>query len=199
MPCVYFFAPAAEVTGLGVAGLLGTDDLGREKFTEAFPWLSACSATFDNLLFCRDVAGGGILALSTLEPLPPLPRGVGDMTRCGGSKLLDLLCPVGICVGSAGTGGASGAGLTTPLTLPFPPGDGDLNVRSVIDPPLPLRCRLPQSLHVEVICCSTRDGGVGSPGEEAVSGFLPRSLKSRSISDRPVEASRWCHKYRRRS
>lgn len=81
-----------------------------------------------------------MLDRSTLEPLPPLPDGVGDIMRCGGSRLADLLCALGMFFGSAGTGGASGAGDTASFERP---GDGDLKVRSVMDPPLFCRCSPP--------------------------------------------------------
>ena len=133
VPCVYFFFPAE----VGVVGLLIGGDMGREKLMLLLllPCLSrsGLSVTFDNLFVGREVAGGGMLALSALDPLPP-PRGEGDVMRCGGSKLADLLCPSDTFLGNAGTGGASGAGDTGPSFRP--PGEGERNVRSVMDPPL---------------------------------------------------------------
>jgi hypothetical protein len=118
--------------------------MGREKLMEPGLLLfslssSSDSTTFDSRLFCLDVPGGGMLALSTLDPRLPCAS-AGDITRCGGSRLLLLLCPVGISLGSAGTGGASAAGLTAPFCLP---GDGERKVRSVMLPELLARCRPP--------------------------------------------------------
>ena len=104
VPCVYL-PPAGA---LSVAALLLSADIGREKF-RLLPFSVSVvpSATFDNLLVDRVVAEGGMLALSTLAPRPPLPAGVGDMIRCGGSRLADLFCEPDMFFGSAGTGGAS--------------------------------------------------------------------------------------------
>lgn len=120
--------------------------MGREKLTLLFRLLSersSCSSwTFDSRLPARELAGGGILFLSMLAALPaPRPDGVGEMTRWGGSKLEERWCCFGTDFGTAGTGGAL---LAEEVKLFDLPGDGDLNVRSVIDPPLSRRCRAPR-------------------------------------------------------
>jgi hypothetical protein len=137
VPCVYFFAPAA---GLGVVGLDGCEDMGREKLIELL--LSSFSARFDSLFACRDVEGVLSPARSMLPPRPP--RGAGDIMRRGGSTLLARFDAVDIFFGRAGTGGASGAGLTAWSVLLLLPGDGDRKVRSVIDPPLFALCNPPR-------------------------------------------------------
>ena len=130
VPCVYFFAAPVG------AGLLCCGDMGREKLREGLLGplfiLSASSAsvTFDNLLACRAVPAGGAFTRSALEPLLP-SGGVGDVIRCGESKLVFLLCAFG---GSAGTGGTSEPGELGDIAPFLRPGDGDLNVRSVMEP-----------------------------------------------------------------
>ena len=70
--------------------------------------------------------------LSTLVPLPACVGG-GDIIRSGGSKLAALFRFDWSLFGMGGTGGATGA----MFGLPFVgPGEGDRNVRSVIEPPL---------------------------------------------------------------
>lgn len=73
--------------------------------------------------------------------------------------LAERWCPRTLA-GSAGTGGASGAGLTGAL---FRPGEGDLNVRSLMEPlllflcnpplPKPLRVPLPTTLALPIEVC----------------------------------------------
>lgn len=89
------------------------------------------------------LAAGAFALRSTLELLL-LGPGSGDKTRAmGGSKLGVRFCslrgPSGMFLGTAGTGGAQPAAEAGLLLLPGP-GDGDLNVRSVIDPELILLC-----------------------------------------------------------
>ena len=137
VPCVYFFAAAVD------AGLFCVGDMGREKLREGLFGLffafsiSCASLTFDSLLACREVPGGGMLVRSALDPLLP-SCGVGDMILCGGSRLDDLWCIFG---GSAGTGGTSDAGELGDIVPFLCPGDGDLNVLSVIEPLLLALCR----------------------------------------------------------
>lgn len=132
--CVYFF-----VVAIGPA----PGDIGREKFLSGLVGESespSVSATFISCDPSRVLTGAGTLARPTLPPLVPRCI-VGDMTRCGGSTLAALLC---MLAGRAGTGGASG-GPGTCAVVPFVrPGDGLLNVRSVMDPPLLVRCRPPR-------------------------------------------------------
>lgn len=156
-------------------GLLSDGDIGREKFVRLLFAVSApslasfssgASNTLESLLASRDVRGGGMLALSTLTPLAPFPLGVGDVTRCtgGGSTLADRLCCGDTFFGRAGTGGTSGGGDLAPETLSE--GDGDLNVRSVIDPalfcldspplPTPPRAPLPMTLPLPTDDCDPR-------------------------------------------
>lgn len=100
----------------------------------------------------------------------------GDAIRGGGASMLDALrCePVRMCCGMAGTGGASTALGTGRLG----PGDGSRNVRSDIDPELPLRsscgvalrCDPPNELPTDdvdpdrfkvlLVCTSATDVGV---------------------------------------
>lgn len=121
----------------GARGLAGGDAIGREKLTESLVLsvsicaVSSPSFTFESRGGFRAAAGGWALDRSMLLPLPRL--GVGDSTRWGGSTLEDRRCPDGIVLGIAGTGGAFDAGDKVPLR---PLGDGDLNVRSAMDPPL---------------------------------------------------------------
>lgn len=69
----------------------------------------------------------------------------------------ERLCPLGI----AGTGGAYGSGDIAPLETPRPlllPGEGDLNVRSVMDALLPrlcIPCR-PMTLSLPIDDCEPR-------------------------------------------
>lgn len=122
--------------GVGVDGL-EVCDMGLEKFLARS---ASSSVTPDSLFAFWPLPAAGILyrsTLATLEPLPPLP-GVGESTRVGGSMLLDRVC----FKGRAGTGGASGGEFTIGLA-PLRPGLGDLNVRSVMLPPLSLRCMPP--------------------------------------------------------
>lgn len=77
-----------------------------------------------------------MFARSTLTPRAFFPFGEGDVTRCtGASQLVERLC----CwpatpLGTTGTGGALAAGESGRVLRPE--GDGDRNVRSVIEPPL---------------------------------------------------------------
>jgi len=121
----------------GAVGLWPGDDIGREKLTEGEPSSLKLSCTFDRRFELRAEPGVAMLALSMLMPL--FPRGLGDTMRCTGSWLADRLCPPRISLGIEGTGGASEAAEIEPLR----PGEGDLNVRSVIDPLLLLRCNPP--------------------------------------------------------
>ena len=66
---------------------------------------------------------------STLAERSPL-GGVGDVTRCGGSRLFERRCRAsGMLFGSAGTGGAFTAGETARLRA----GDWPRKVRSLIE------------------------------------------------------------------
>lgn len=107
-------------------------DMGREKFTEPMlPCRSASCTSGSVILSLREEAAAELPARSTETPL--LPRGVGDMMRWGGSVLAErrwLPLPLRL-VGSDGTGGASTAGDIVPLARP---GEGDRNVRSLMEP-----------------------------------------------------------------
>lgn len=113
--------------------------MGLEKLTEGPPSSLTSSCTFDRRFENREEVGVAVMALSTLIPLAPR-CGVGEVIRRTGSWLADLCCVLPRTeVGIEGTGGASGAAVIEPLR----PGDGDLKVRSVIDPLLLFRCRPP--------------------------------------------------------
>lgn len=105
---------------------------------------SSLSATFDSLFDLCDGPGTARLlaAVSTLEYRLPL-GGVGDVTLGCGSTLDDLFI---MLFGNGGTGGTSeslGLGDVTPFKRPGDVGLGEatLNVRSVIEPLLPVRCK----------------------------------------------------------
>ena len=118
-------------------GLTPGDEIGLEKLTEGEPSSLTLSCTFDRRFELRGV-GVAAGALSTLTPR--FARGLGDVTRRTGSVLADRWWPPPrTALGIVGTGGASEAAETEP----FRPGDGDLNVRSVMDPLLLFRCNPP--------------------------------------------------------
>ena len=94
----------------------------------------------DNLFVGRDELVGGILALSTLDPLLPAV-GVGDVMRWGGSALDALIRAFAGIAGIGGTSEPGEAGGIVPLARA---GEGVLKVRSVIEPLLLVLCSPPR-------------------------------------------------------
>ena len=116
-----------------VGGLTAGEAIGLEKLIDRSLPSLVSSGNFGKLDILFPLLARPVLSKLT----PRLPRGgVGDMTRCtGGSTLADRrtdLCEVD---DKAGTGGASvAAGTWLPLDDGLvPPGEGDLNVRSVME------------------------------------------------------------------
>lgn len=114
-------------------GTFDWEDIGREKFRDGLDGLaglagrastSSDSTTLDSLLACRDVVGGGLLKRTT-----PCPAELGDVTRCGRSKLAALWCAFG---GIGGIGGDRES--RDSVLLSGSPGEAARNVRSVIEP-----------------------------------------------------------------
>ena len=118
-PCVYFFA-APLMTGLSSSG-----DIGREKFFVGVPFrarsASSLSTTFDNLFVCPVVPDGGAVDVTAFALDPRFPfAGVGEVMRCG-------------IAGTGGTSESCDIGDRVPFAWLLP-GDGVLNVRSVMEP-----------------------------------------------------------------
>lgn len=122
--------PALDCGRIG--GVVGPGDIGLEKLTDRLLSPRSSSGNFGKLLSLLPRPFPTKLVLSTLAFLPP--RGGGEEMRIGGSTLEDLDCR-SLEEGIDGTGGASCAAGTAPF-VDARAGEGDLNVRSVIDPEL---------------------------------------------------------------
>lgn len=126
--------PLLDCGRVGDTGVLAEGEaIGLEKLTDVWLELRSSSVNCGKLVILLPRPLPTKVVLSTLTPLPPF--GVGEVTRMGGSRLEDLLCGAEVLEGTFGTGCASCAAGTARL-VGVRAGEGDLNVRSVIDPEL---------------------------------------------------------------